>query len=315
MNSGKKPYKIFMLLMLALVLVISWSTRATTRSLRQQVQMLQGELHGLRSQVSHEIGSIRGTVQSIRDDARWYTAPRVDITGVDREKALLKVSWNLREYTAGSGVTLNYRYGKQAFKTIEAVEEANGLFTAEFALGIPQEPVWSLSFSRAADRQAAADRRQAAVAVEEQHWGVGPSRMLLEYYITLQEGDTMRSSEQHVMDLEKLSYSLFNPLNLWVGWEKDGELHVILYQMPVTEPHYVLQSATLESRRGKTQALQSWPLALNEIQTPAGAPRPAPGYTHPLEVRAVPAQPCDSLFLVVEYSGGITVEKEIPVAE
>jgi hypothetical protein len=167
MSTGERPYKIASIILLVLVLVISWSALNATRSVRQQVQSMQGELHNLRSQVTHEIGSIRGTVQNIRDDARWYTPPRFKVTGIEDTTALIKLSWNLQEYTAGSTVTLNYRYGDQTvFNEVEAVEESSGLFAVEFPLQLTMEPYWNFSVSRAAGSSATMGRTNREQAVQ-----------------------------------------------------------------------------------------------------------------------------------------------------
>ena len=311
MSTGERPYKTASIILLILVLIISWSALNATRSVRQQMQSIQGELHNLRSQVTHEIGSIRGTVQTIRDDARWYTPPRFEVTGMEDTTAVIKLSWNLQEYTAGSTVTLNYRYGDQTvFNEVEAIEESSGLYAVEFPIQKPMEPNWHLSVSSTPGNSAAAGRtnREQAVSVSEKKvWGPGSSSMQLKYYIALQEGETIRTSEQHTMDLDKLSYNLFNPLDVQVSWEGEEKLEVVLNQLPnIPHPHYTIQTVRLESRRGKTE-VERWPLT----EVKFSYPQPAPEHSM-YSVTAVPNKNYESLFVVVDYSGGITVEKEIP---
>jgi hypothetical protein len=59
--------------------------------------------------------------------------------------------------------------------------------------------------------------------------------------------------------------------------------------------------------RAKQRWNESWPLT--EVQFTH--PQPAPEHTL-YSTTAIPGIYYDSLFVVVEYSGGITVEKEIP---
>ena len=309
MSTGERPYKIASIILLVLVLLISWSALNTVRSVRQQVQTMQGELHNLRSHVTHEIGSIRGTVQSIREDARWYTAPRFEVTGMEDTTAMIKLSWNLQEYTEGSAVTLNYRYGDQdGFSEVKAVEESSGLFAVEFPIEITLEPNWNFYLSKATESSATSRTQNVSAVVEEKVWGPGHSPMLLEYYITLQEGGTIRASDQHTMELDKLNFNYFNPLDVNVIWEGDEKLEVVLNQPPyIPDPHYTIQNIHLESRKGKTEVMERW--AFTEVVV--SYPQPAPEHLS-FKVLTVPGKDYDSLFVVVEYSGGVTVEKEIP---
>ena len=308
MSTGEQPYKIASIILLVLVLIISWSSLSAIRSVRQQVQSMQGELHNLRSQVTHEVGSIRGTVQSIRDEARWYTAPRFEVTGTEDTIAMIRLSWNLQEYTEGSIVTLNYRYADQAaFTGIDANEESSGLFAVEFPIEIMMEPNLSFSVSKASGSDTRTSRNQ-SVAVVEEEWGPGSSPMLLQYYITLQDGEKIRTSEQYTMELDKLSYNYFNPLHLSINWEGDEKMDVVLTQFPnIPTPHYTIRDIHLESRRGRTEVIERWSFTEINVRYPQTAPEHAA-----FEASVVPGREYDSLFVVVEYSGGVTVEKEIP---
>lgn len=311
MSAGERPFKIVSIILLALVLVISWSAYSSTRVVRQQVQALQGELHSLHSQLTHDLGSIRGTVSSIQDQSRWYTTPQVEVTGIENEEAALKVSWNLREYVAGSNVTLNYRFGEQtSFTAVEATEENSGYFSAEIGLDIPLEPRWSVSESKTVSSRTSGDPRQVTLIEEKSEYqrGSGSSRLMLEYYITMHEGEMTRTSDHHAMDLTKLSYNLFNALDLHVRWDEEGQVKITLHEMPSGDPYYTLQAATLESRR-ENATVESWQLQETEIKH--RAPQPASGHADIFQISTIPQKAYDSLFIVVEYSGGVTVEKEI----
>lgn len=310
MSTGEKPFRIATIILMVLVLLVSWSALNATRQTRQQLQQLQGEMHNLRSQLTHEVGSIRGTMQTFKEESRWYTSPQFEVIGVENGTATVKLSWNLREYTADSIVTLNYRYGDQSsFREIEAVEESSGLFSAIFPIQIAMEPAWHLSVSQVSSGDTKTSRSSSVEVKEE--WGAIISPMLLEYYIALQEGETRRTSEQQRMELNKLRYHYFNPIDLKIRWESEGELNVYLREYYFGKPQYELLQSHLESRGANSEVIERWPLNPIKIQLPAGAPAQPAEATTPFEVTAAPAQEYDSLFVVVEYTGGITAEKLI----
>ncbi len=86
-------------------------------------------------------------------------------------------------------------------------------------------------------------------------------------------------------------------------------MDITLTQLPyIPHPHYTIQNIHLESRRGKTEVIERW--LLTELKN--SYPQPAPGHSL-YNATAAPGKDYDSLFVVVEYSGGITVEKEVPM--
>lgn len=294
-----KEKKVLLLsILLVIVLVINWLIWSNTRHLQQQVSHLQGELNSLRS----EVGSIRGTMQSIKnEDARWWTPGEVEFMDVDREKALTKISWYLREYREGSKVMLNYQpVGKEDYTEIVAEEESKGYFSVVLPVEVPLEHIFDIHLERATKKEHLKDRNLKEVRITEPK----PS---LKYYISVQDGETIRTSEIRTLDLSKLSFKLFNPLNLRVNFNSNNKITANVHEYKAGNPRYEINEMYLETRKGKKQVLEKWPFKPVQIQKAYEQER-----FKIYDVHATPSKAYDSLYWVIKYSEGLLVEKEIP---
>jgi hypothetical protein len=300
----KKEKTIIILLIVMLALnLFTWSN---SRFLKNSIQQLQGELSGLRSQISHEVMGLRGTVEGIRDEARWWTPGGVEFLETERENALVKISWHLREFREGSKVLLNYQpIGGEIYEEVLAEEEASGYFSVVLPLKLPLEPFIGIHLQRTMEQTSGKNNRSGNVAVEEKQEYSANSSMNFKYYISVQDGETVRTGEVRSMDLSKLTYNRFNHLNLQIII--DGEsIRGVLFedQFRSDNPYYEIENIYLESRKGKDLTLEQW--ALKQIDT-----EPAFG-SRKYEAKASPSKDYDSLFLVIHYSDGLTIEREIP---
>lgn len=288
------------LALLVLIVVINLFLWSNTRYLKGQVTRLQAEMHDLRTHVAAEVAGISNTVQSMHDDARWWTPATIDFHEIDGGTALVQINWQLREYRPGSAVALNYQpVGETGFTAVPAEEQADGYFSAVVPVQVPLEPLWYVSLNRTT-----ADSRppQPRVQVVEDSMIAGHHEPSLRYYISMQDGETARTSEIRNLGLAKLSFNLFNPLHLNLNLRGD-EITATLHEQESGSPRFKLQRVYLETRQGHDRILDKWRLE------PAALQNGQPVY----EVSATASGTFDSLYVVAEYSGGLVAEKQIPL--
>lgn len=293
--------------LLLAALAINFFTWGNLKELRQELTRVQGEMGSLRSHVSSEVSGIRGTVESIRDDSRWWTPATMDILAVEKETAQLRLSWQLKEYQAGSRVALNYQVGDEEFKEVVAQESASGYFWADLTIALPNEPVWHMYLTQETGKGQVTSGKAHSVHVVNEHMEGGPG-LELKYYISVVDRGTTLTSEMRNFELSKLSYHLFSTLDTQVGMQSNGEITVAIYEHQPYEPYYSINTISLESR-SNNKVVEQWPV--NRKTGDSRNHDPAERATI-YDTRAVPAKQYDSLFIVVEYTDGMRVEKELP---
>lgn len=297
----KEKKSLFLFVFMALLLVTNWLTWSNTKDLQQKINRLQGELYNLRSHVSSEVSGIRGVVQEIKNDARWWTPAEVEFLDVDREKVLVKVNWHLREYRNGSTVMLNYLPPeKEEYLQVTAEEESKGRFSVVLPVKVSLEPVLDVHVERVGRNK----NERAGIAINEARAADRPD-LSLRYYISVQDGEIIRTSEKRSLDLSKLNFELFNPLNLRVRLVSNGQIIASAHQHKVGNPRYEIKEIYLETRKGKDKVLEKWPLQ------PAKVPEEDQDRLKIYNVQATPSQDYDSLHVVIKYSDGVMVEREI----
>ncbi|KJS13331.1 MAG: hypothetical protein VR67_04945 [Peptococcaceae bacterium BRH_c8a] len=304
--SNEKRFVVLLSLVLILLLT-NWLTWSTTRAMQSDIKWLQGNLNNLHSSVSGEVSGIRGVVKQMKDDARWWEPAEAEFLDVNKDEAQVKISWSLREYRAGSQVMLNYQKpGEQEYIQIAAKEEAKGRFYVNLPVAVPREPVINVNVKQVGDFT----NSKAPVEVEESLKEArvsGTEDLNFTYYISVQEGQTIRTSERHSLSLGSLNYQLFSPLIAEVRLMDNGEIEASVHYELVGSPHYELKEIYLESRTGEDTVLEKWPLEREHTYVypvPAGAE----GF---LYLKPTSAKDYDSLFLVINYSDNLKVERKI----
>jgi len=282
--------------LISVLLVINWFTWSTIRETQQRIEWLQGNLNSLHSNITSEVSGVRHVVQQLKNDARWWTPAEVDFLDVDRDKAQVKISWSLREYKDGSQVMLNYQKpGEQEYTQIVPREESMGRFSVVLPVDVPREPVINLSVEKVRGHKNLA----ANTAVEEKSVSDTVNENLM-YYISVQDGDTIRTSETQSLNLKGLNYKLFSPLMVRVRLMDNGEITVSAHHDLMGNPRYDIEEIYLETRQGNGNVLERWPLDNEKI--------PEEGIYH---LNVTTTEDYETLYLVVKYSGGLKVEREI----
>ncbi|MBO8129785.1 MAG: hypothetical protein H0Z39_11440, partial [Peptococcaceae bacterium] len=189
---------------------------------------------------------------------------------------------------------------KEDYTEIVAEEESKGYFSVVLPVEVPLEPIFDIHLERATKKEPQIVRNLEEARVTE-------PKPNFKYYISVQDGETIRTSEVRTLDLSKLSFKLFNPLNLWVNFNSNNNIAVKVHERKVGKPRYEIDEIYLETRKGKEQVLEKWPFKPVQIQKAYEQER-----LKIYDVQATPSKAYDSLYLVIKYSEGLLVEKEIP---
>ncbi|MDQ2087634.1 hypothetical protein RBH29_14480 [Herbivorax sp. ANBcel31] len=293
------------IIIVAVMLLLVWQTYKNTNNLNNQISRLQSELSGVRSQLSNEVSSIRGTVQEMRNDTRWWTPGNYEIKKFNEEETLIKLDWILNEYKTGSNVYLNYRkLDKDDFHQVEATDMGNGYFSAVFSTSVPKEPVWDIYLSKTTSDHGRnqADRHIAKVEESKEVY-YSDNNLRHQYYISTEHEGTLRTGELHNIYLSSSNLGLFNPLhaNVRIG-ENDIFINFIEIQSQVN-PKYKVQEVFLEARDFNNEELKNW--QLNKIDSSG---------KNKFQLNATDienAKDYESLFLVVNYNDDFSSEKEV----
>ncbi|MCW3489736.1 hypothetical protein [Dethiobacter alkaliphilus] len=282
----------------AVILILSWMNISATRNLEHRINNMHGEFASLRSQVSHEVGQISGTVQHMREAERWWNIRDVEFLETGADEGLVRLEWQLREYSAGSQVTLNYRKrGEDTFTTIAAETESEGYYYADFMAEITHEPSFEIYITSSSERDTVSEKK---VGFE--------SDKTYEYYISVKEDGKLRSSDVLSLNLNTMSRRLYNPL--FIGVHLNDEIYISLNEdtFAFKESKYQVEQAFAEVRKGDT-VIQRERLILNDDMIESD------GQYYPedifYEARFDPASDYDDLYLVINYNDDMKFEIKI----
>ncbi|MTI86200.1 MAG: hypothetical protein FH756_20480 [Firmicutes bacterium] len=289
------------IILIVVLLVTNLLTWSNIREMQQKVDWLQGNLNSMRSNVTNEVSGIRNVVQQMKNDAqaeaRWWTPAEVEFLDINKDKSRVKLSWSLKEYREGSKVILNYQKpGEQEYTQAVPEEESKGRFALVLTVDVPQEPVINLRLEQAGEIKV-----QRAGTMVEEKIAHEANNLELNYYISVQDGETVRTSEKRSLNLNKLNYSLFNPLVVRVKLLNKGEIEAFAHHDLMGKPEYEVEEIYLESRNGQGNVLERWPLEVEKI--------PEEGLFR-LD-RTTITRDYASIFVVVKYQEGMKAEKKV----
>jgi hypothetical protein len=285
-------------LLLVGVLVLNIAVLSNISNLNNQYQSLQGQLSNISYQVASEVRSISWNMDSIRDDARWWGSVREETELVAGNTYMLKLGFQLKEYTEDSQISINYRLERQGdFASVEAERQADGYFTALIPVEVPLEPPVQIQISRIGPNGAWTD---GSAEIDE---GMYMSRALFQYYIVSRTGTLVRTSDEFTIYSDSLKYTLFSPLDVTVSIDRNGTVNSYISSYLNQKPSYNIQDIRLETRQG-SRVTGRWPYTV-------GRPQGHPGEEYFWEVSAKPESEQDALFVVIRYAEGLTFEREI----
>ncbi len=288
------------LVLLLLVNLLVWSN---LRQLSQRADQLQGQLNALQGSLIHEVGSIRGELQAARQQEHWWSPGDLQVEAVDGDRVRVEVSWSLQEYHEGSEVTLHYSApGEALFQDVPVERGPGGYFSAAFIVDIPLEPPFDVSLQV----HHSGDQRRTSV-VEEMTSAYVHGGMDVQYFISVQEGDKVKTGLARTLDLAKFRFDRFNPLHARVEIDAGQETVrvTLIEQLALETPHYAVEKVLLEQRDSSGSRLDGWEMIVVDEGRSRGGQRIYEAEI-PLE-----ATETGSLYCLIHYTDSLVVEKSI----
>lgn len=137
-----------------------------------------------------ELQYIKRKVNDISDKLEYISNIDIAIIPKDEASQIIKFNWQIKDYDVDSNVTLFYKMMNEDFVEIPAVHKKQSCFEAEAEIQLQQQPIWRI------DYESRYDSRDDFFELNSDH--------KCEYYISIDEGDRIISSEidnVHLSDL------------------------------------------------------------------------------------------------------------------
>lgn len=300
----EKRNNTLLLVMAGLILYFSWNNFSTVRNLENRLNSLQGEMGSIRAQLSHEVGHISSVVQQMREDERWWNFRGVQIMDSRPETALVRVEWQLNDYSEGSQVTFHYRkIGEQLFASVDAETVSNGFYYADFPVEVKLEPTWEYHASSSESNRTTRN----VTAIEGKG---GYDRPSYEYYIAVKQDERILTGEIRNLGLGQLTPNYFSHLSLNVNLDRSN-IHVALYETKYDqETMFTVQEAYVELRKGNTVVERQ---RLSVDAASAEETRRYEIWEHAYEATLTPSGIYDSLFIILKYNEDLTIERQFDI--
>ncbi|KUO50298.1 MAG: hypothetical protein APF76_11350 [Desulfitibacter sp. BRH_c19] len=282
---------------LAIIIFLSMSNSAKMKEMQNRINYLQSEISNISMQVSNEVSGIRGIVADMREQERWWTPAQVQVEDLSKDEAVVRVKWQLRDYQEDSRITFNYRDGNIGeFTEIEADKKSNGYFTVRLPIDPPKEPIVNLQFSQ----ESSVASNGHSVQVEEKV--LDEPELSYEYYISSQTQGSIRNSDVLSLNLWEITYGIFSPINADITILQNGNIRGMFHWAASDDSYYKVQEVYLEARNAGNVSQERWffddaDLSDREVKV--------------LHIDVNPGKDYHSLYLVIKYNEGLTVERRI----
>jgi hypothetical protein len=286
---------------IVVLLVLNLMTLNHSTQFNSQYRSLQNEIAYLRYQVSNDVSSVSWVVSQIREDAQWWTSAKPIIEADEENVFALNLGFRLKEYSERSDVSLTYRQDNQhEFSNLPAESLAGGYFTVKLPWEMSVSPLITITTSK---ERAISSKNQTYQSTSVESTTHEPESWIY-YYIVTKTDDIVRTSEEMMVSMSEVSFMLFNPLNIDILIDRDDTIQGFIHSgYTGRRAKYKIADIYLEGRKaGRTTG--RWPFKeMNDD-----------GYSEEefaLELRVKPEADYDSLYVVLRYHEGLTVEREI----
>lgn len=286
-----------------LVLSVCLNIYALNRigDLSAAIRDARNEVSSIRDSLYHGLDSVNNTVQKIREEARWISkvevAPGEPSNGVQS----VTLSWQVREYSIGSSVTLYLRErGSPEFTPYPAESTGGGTFRITFDHTVQPEPHVSILFS---DEGSSSGRRESVVHESSGVYRTGE----YEYYVTMTDGREMRTTEVLAFNIKQKAGDLVSPVSVDIRAVKDRfAFEITVHENPKPEHYlYRLQGVSLKVRDGAHVAKEVTLGSQRTIEAPTPQGKgEIPVFEGRLEDYPTPSE----VLLVLTYGDGVSTE-------
>ncbi len=181
------------IVLLIISLVFNVYTISSIHNLRERIA--NDFKYYLETTVGEEVDEINDTVNQIKQEQQWLSKVDIKDGGIVDGIQFVKFSWQIKDYVSGSAVRFYYRKsGEDKFQQRIATAQTVGSFEAELEINKEDQPQWIVSYQYN-------DEDYKILKKEDK------SPYLFEYYVVLDDGSRILSSDAKTINLKKIIQS------------------------------------------------------------------------------------------------------------
>ncbi|MGE4214033.1 MAG: hypothetical protein AB7E42_04545 [Anaerotignaceae bacterium] len=141
--------------------------------------------------VKDNIEEIEDDLETIKEEQQWISNADIKDGGIVDGKQILELSWIINDYILGSEATLYYRKSdEEDFKQIAIESKNTNSLKAVLAIDKEDQPAWSIEY-------------------DNEEYLEDKTGYIYNYYITLNDGSRILTSDIKKMNVEKYIKSYF----------------------------------------------------------------------------------------------------------
>ena len=281
----------FLYVMLVISLIFNYLILGEVQELKDDVRFLKSNSHEVDSLMQNVNDKINTTMTEFEKEQRWISPVKQETGVITGEDENIQLSWQVKDYIEGASVFFYYRLpDKEEFTELQAIPTGGGGFKVEIPVQLNFEPQWSISISHVNNH---------SMKTSEES---GKSQSYhLQYYISVREGERIRSSEETLLSLNTGKNNLYAPLRVDVTISNDNQYNVNLSEFTKEKAKVEIKQAVLEVYKNGTLVTQKELEKQNNIKA----------YRH-FDTTWVPEeQPFDQVMIKVEYNNGEIFQRDI----
>ncbi|MDW7685018.1 MAG: hypothetical protein SCK29_13000 [Bacillota bacterium] len=193
-------------LILGIVLISNLVVLQQVNQTNKDIVNLRVEIASIRNETQNSINTVgsmvRNAINDISEETRWVTPVEVSLGQEKQDKQEINLSWQIKDYTEGSQVYFYYRKADTSpFERVPAENIAGGSFRANIEVSLDFEP--ELMIESDSDIMPPTEREATEAKIKEEKF---KTQRVYDYYIEVQDGNSIKTSEQARFDLGKFRH-------------------------------------------------------------------------------------------------------------
>lgn len=276
----KNIINLLIIILLVVVLISNVFVLQKVYEVDQEVAYLKSNISSIKSDV---LSSVNNLKNDFTEQNRWITPVEMSLGEKKENLQQVNLNWQVKDYTQGDQVYFYYRkVGSNNFKKVLAKNMAGSMFgvTIEVALNFTPEIFITEKYSNHFPQ----DNNK---IIEEN----SRSSLVYEYYVEVQNGNSIRASEKESLDLSKLKYAEFSRINVNVAYIDETKYSFTVYEEMYNRSCNKLENVYIKNMDGIKEKFSK----RDSI------------FTKTIDLEKSP----EKIELILEYDTGKTITKEI----
>ena len=207
-EKSKKNFKIFIAAALSGSLIMNVMLISKMNELSNRLDNVSSEQQNLLYSVNNQSGEMQQAFNQFKEELSWLGPVEMDVnTNAPREgQAQVGFKWQVKEWQKDSKVFFHYATGtNNEFEKVQAEGLEQGLFQAKVPINVKLEPLWDV---RVIDSGSNTEEMSGTVKEEERM-----DQYSLKYFISVESGDAVKSSEIQTESLDYLGTNQYGILS------------------------------------------------------------------------------------------------------